>query len=59
MTRTIRNTSHSLTNPSAAQPTTPTARAQENSLIFMPLRSATAPRIGPSRAQAMVAMDAA
>ena len=38
---------------------TPTARTQENILIFMPLLSETAPRNGPRTAQSTVAMDAA
>ena len=54
-----RNHTQCPTAPMTAQPTIPTAAQRANSFFFIPGRSATAPRVGPSTATTTVTKEAA
>ena len=59
MTKQPRNHTQDWSRPITAQPATPTATHSTKSFFFMPGRSATAPRVGPSTATTTVTKDAA
>lgn len=54
-----KNHTQDCTSPITAQPAMPTATHRANSFFFMPGRSATAPRVGPSTATTTVTKEAA
>ena len=59
MTKQPRNHTQDWTRPITAQPAMPTATQSRKSRFFIPGRSATAPRVGPSTATTTVTKEAA